>query len=157
MLGLLAGCASKQASVDDQKKGDDQINEVVKNEEKVYDAIDEFNKFSAENPIYFAFDSDKVNKKDILNNYKVYFEKLKELKQVKLTINGYCDSRGSVEYNMNLGKRRASSVKNAIKNNVKNDVKMKLISFGKNKFKKYTDDVEENYRKNRRVEIIASK
>ena len=48
-----------------------------------------------------------------------------------LTIEGHCDERGTAEYNMALGQKRANAVKQyLVKNGVKAD-RIKVVSFGK--------------------------
>lgn len=58
--------------------------------------------------IYFGFDSYVLTDeaKRILNN-KVEF--LQRYSKVKITIEGHCDERGTAEYNLALGERRAHS------------------------------------------------
>lgn len=149
VLGLLAGCAS----TDKQSSNEEQV--VV--EEVKEDAIDVLNKYSQENPVYFAFDSAKTNDKQIVKNYEKYLEGVKAIKDVKISINGYCDKRGSEQYNMVLGQKRAEAVKKALEKVVNNEIEVNVVSYGKNEYKEYSDNVEENYQKNRKVEIIASK
>lgn len=49
----------------------------------------------------------------------------------KLTIEGHCDERGTIEYNLALGEKRAEAVKNQlVKAGVKAD-RIKTISYGK--------------------------
>jgi len=50
---------------------------------------------------------------------------------VKLTVEGHCDERGTIEYNLALGEKRAEAVKNQlVKAGVKVD-RVKTISYGK--------------------------
>ena len=50
-----------------------------------------------------------------------------------LTIEGHCDERGTAEYNMALGQKRANAVKQyLVKNGVKAN-RIKVVSFGKEK------------------------
>jgi outer membrane protein OmpA-like peptidoglycan-associated protein len=61
---------------------------------------------------YFAFDSDKLSPLDqaTLRNVAACLER-PELKGMRLSIVGRADSRGNAEYNVDLGLRRAESVK----------------------------------------------
>ena len=49
------------------------------------------------------------------------------------TIEGYCDERGSIEYNMALGDNRASAVKNALEQAGVAPGRIRTISYGKEK------------------------
>ena len=151
---VIISCASNKQQPVQQKK---EVKKEVK-EEKIVDAIAEFNKFAKENPIYFEFDSAKVNEKDVAKLYKKQLKQLNEMNdKVKLSVNGYCDPRGSVEYNNVLGSKRANAVSEIAKKFAGNKVNVNVVSFGKSKYKEYTSNEEDNYRMNRKVEVVASK
>ena len=61
--------------------------------------------------IYFSYDSDAIadNSKNILREHAEYINKSTNL---KILLEGHTDERGSREYNLSLGQRRAESVKN---------------------------------------------
>jgi peptidoglycan-associated lipoprotein len=61
--------------------------------------------------IHFAFDSAELSgdARQILNGQAEY---LRTNPDIRVTVEGYCDERGTDAYNMALGKRRAESVKN---------------------------------------------
>ena len=52
---------------------------------------------------------------------------------VKIVIGGYCDERGSDEYNLALGQRRADSAKNALVTGGRGGNAIRVISYGKEK------------------------
>jgi peptidoglycan-associated lipoprotein len=52
---------------------------------------------------------------------------------VKVVIGGYCDERGSDEYNLALGQRRAESTKNALVQAGVGGDRVRVISYGKEK------------------------
>jgi len=64
----------------------------------------------AGNKVHFGFDSANLSKeaKASLDNQIAF---LKAHGSVKITIEGHCDERGTEEYNIALGERRANSVK----------------------------------------------
>lgn len=71
-----------------------------------------------------------------------------------VTIEGHCDERGSAQYNLALGDRRANSVKEAlVAMGVPGD-KLKTISYGKER-PLCTDATEECYARNRRAHFSA--
>ena len=165
-ISLLAGCAAKnnQKPSNDEQKIEQVADQAKENQEqqneemnaKKIKAVEEFNKFASKNVVYFAFDSDKVDGSVILDKYKNQINNLNDFDGIVLTINGYCDNRGSVEYNNVLGMKRANAVKNVISKITDKDIDVKTISFGKNKYKVYTNDLKRNYQENRKVELVAS-
>ncbi len=71
-----------------------------------------------------------------------------------VTVEGHCDERGSAEYNLALGDRRASATKEAlISLGVPGD-KLKTISYGKER-PLCTDATEDCYARNRRAHFSA--
>ena len=88
---------------------------------------------------------DNVNKGDkvyfALNEYRLsdetkkvldaQVEKYKEQKDISLTIEGRCDERGTREYNLALGERRANAVKKYLVQKGIDAKRIKTISFGK--------------------------
>src|SRR5712664_287757 len=59
---------------------------------------------------YFDFDKADI-RPDALAAVTKTADFLKNYPQIKVTIEGHCDERGSTEYNLGLGDRRASAVK----------------------------------------------
>ena len=78
---------------------------------------------------------------------------IKNHKGVSLQIEGHCDSRGSVEYNLALGERRAQAVKNFLVRQGVASKRMTIISYGKEK-PVALGDTEEAYAKNRRANFV---
>jgi peptidoglycan-associated lipoprotein len=68
-------------------------------------------------------------------------------------VEGHCDSRGSAEYNLALGERRAKAVKNYLVSLGIDSKRMTIISYGEEK-PLVTGDSEEAYAKNRRVNFV---
>lgn len=72
-----------------------------------------------------------------------------------VTLEGHCDERGSAEYNLGLGDRRASATKDAlVALGVPGD-KLKTISYGKER-PMCTDPTEDCYSRNRRAHFAAT-
>jgi peptidoglycan-associated lipoprotein len=53
--------------------------------------------------------------------------------QLKVTIEGHCDDRGSEEYNLALGDSRASALRNELAGSGAKSDQVKTISYGKEK------------------------
>jgi peptidoglycan-associated lipoprotein len=82
---------------------------------------------------------------------------LKKNPHVKIQIEGHCDERGTVEYNLALGERRANSTKNFLVSLGISSDRISSISFGEEKLLDPGHD-EEAWSKNRRAHtIIRSK
>jgi peptidoglycan-associated lipoprotein len=58
---------------------------------------------------------------------------LKAASGVKIVIEGHCDERGTNEYNLGLGERRAHAVKNYLVSLGVSDSRIKTISYGEEK------------------------
>lgn len=78
---------------------------------------------------------------------------MKSRNNVGLQIEGHCDSRGSIEYNLSLGERRAQAVKNyMVSLGVAGD-RLSVISYGKEK-PLAMGDSESDHVKNRRANFV---
>jgi len=77
---------------------------------------------------------------------------LKNYPQIKVTIEGHCDERGSTEYNLGLGDRRASAAKDFLVGLGVPADRLKTISYGKER-PQCTDPNEGCYQKNRRAHL----
>lgn len=73
------------------------------------------------------------------------------IKDKSATVEGHCDERGSNEYNLTLGQRRAQAVKNYYVNLGSDASKIKVISYGESKPVCSSSD-ESCWAKNRRGE-----
>ncbi len=100
------------------------------------------------------FDFDKADiRPDARTALTADAEFLKAHPEVKVTIEGYCDQRGSEEYNLGLGDRRATSAKNFLADlGVTND-RVSTISFGKDRpfCKEMNEDC---WQQNRRAHLV---
>ena len=78
---------------------------------------------------------------------------LKAHPNVRFTIEGHCDERGSTEYNLALGDNRASAVKQALVNLGVPAANIKTISYGKEK-PSCTEHTEACWQQNRRGHFV---
>lgn len=82
--------------------------------------------------VHFEFDRSEVQSEyhDVI---KMHADYLSLNQEAKLTVEGHCDERGSREYNLALGERRANAIKNAlIAEGVEAD-RIDVISFGEDR------------------------
>ena len=85
---------------------------------------------NAEDRVFFAFDSSAItdNSAEILQTQVKW---LKKHNEVNVIVQGYCDERGTREYNLALGERRANAVKQyLISQGIAAD-RISTISYGK--------------------------
>jgi len=100
------------------------------------------------------FDYDKSNiRPDAETTLTADADFLKQHPNIKFTIEGHCDERGSEEYNLGLGDRRATSAKSYLTNLGVTADRMSTISFGKDR-PVCTDHNEECWQRNRRAHLV---
>ncbi len=80
--------------------------------------------------VFFDFDKFNLDAEDrgTLERQAAW---LKSNPSVTITIEGHCDERGTREYNLALGERRANSVKDYLTSLGINPARLKTISYGK--------------------------
>ena len=105
--------------------------------------------------VLFAFDSASVDEGDRAKVEKVA-EYLKSNTAVMIVCEGHCDERGSTEYNMSLGERRALAVRDYLMNLGIDGNRIQTKSLGKEQ-PKDPGHTEEAWRVNRRVEFVVLK
>jgi len=106
--------------------------------------------------VYFDFDKSDL-RQDARNVLAKNAETLLKSKQgSNLKIEGHCDERGSAEYNLALGERRAKSAMQYLLTLGVQPERLSVISFGKEKPAVQGND-EEAWAKNRRAEFVLVK
>lgn len=105
--------------------------------------------------IYFDFDKFFI-REDARPVMQTNAEWLKAHPNVKVTIEGTCDERGTIEYNQALGQRRAAAAKKYLTDVGISPSRISLISYGKEK-PACTDHDEACWQKNRRDDLVEAK
>jgi len=105
-------------------------------------------------PIYFAFDRYNIGTSQVpylegIGNY------MKQNEGIGLIIEGNCDERGSAEYNMGLGERRAIAVRDFLVQMGIPDSRFQTISYGAERPANPGHD-ENAWAENRRDEMIPA-
>ncbi len=102
--------------------------------------------------IYFDFDQATVRPeyRDIVAIHARY---LSQNPGARMTLEGHADERGSREYNLGLGERRANSVANLMKAQGAAGDQVNIVSYGEER-PVCTESNEACWSKNRRVEIV---
>ena len=101
--------------------------------------------------VYFEFDSFKLSSKSI-QTLRSAVTAMKENSSIKITVSGHADERGTREYNLALGQRRAESVRDYLAVNGVNKSRVLVKSYGEERLISEGSD-ESSHSKNRRAEI----
>lgn len=102
--------------------------------------------------VYFEYDQSVIGG-DHESVVRAHAEFLKANPGLKVEIQGNCDERGSREYNIALGQRRALAVKQALELLGVDGSRIEAVSFGSEKPVAFGHD-EESWRLNRRADIV---
>jgi peptidoglycan-associated lipoprotein len=105
--------------------------------------------------VYFDYDSEAI-RADQQSSIAADAQFLNAHPNIPFTVEGHCDERGSTEYNLALGDRRASSVKMALSSAGVTASRIKTISYGKEK-PFCTESNEACWQQNRRGHFVYSK
>ena len=111
---------------------------------RISDAYFDYDKAALREDALKTLQADSGELRTILSQYPDY----------KLQVEGYCDERGSAEYNMALGEKRAEAAKDYLVGVGIPATQLSTVSFGKEK--QICDEHDEAcWQKNRRIHIIA--
>ena len=166
LVALLAGCASTEpakeqarAPVEDRAaqpavqaaKPDGSATPLAPAATKLNPLRDP-NNILSKRSIYFDYDSDAIKPeyKPLIEAHAKY---LTENKSAKVFLQGHADERGSREYNLALGQRRADAVRKTMGVLGVDEKQMESISFGEEKPRATCHD-ESCWSQNRRVDIV---
>ena len=117
-------------------------------------ALEDLNRQSPLQPVFFAFDSTEVSAEGraaldanaaLLRKYATWV----------VTVEGHCDDRGTAEYNLALGERRALAAKNYLVSLGIEGKRLSTVSYGK-EFPFDPGKTEEAYAKNRRAHFVIT-
>ncbi|MCW9013231.1 MAG: peptidoglycan-associated lipoprotein Pal [Gammaproteobacteria bacterium] len=115
-------------------------------------AINDVNSVLAEKVIYFDFDSDQISQ-DYMELIAHHGKYLAANTDMSLKLEGHGDERGTREYNVALGNRRAQAVRRLVLFQGADASQISVVSFGEEKPVALGHD-EEAWRLNRRVEFV---
>lgn len=111
-------------------------------------------KHTVSDRVFFDFDSSVVNS-DGQATLQKQAEYLKGHSSINVTVEGHCDERGTREYNLALGERRASAAKNYLVSLGVEAGRIQTISYGKERPAVVGDD-ESAWSQNRRAVTVKS-
>jgi len=102
--------------------------------------------------IYFAFDSSELtgDGRSLVDGWAAY---LAANSGARVRLEGHCDERGTREYNVGLGERRANAVVRALASRGVSERQLSVTSYGEERPVSNGHD-ESAWQQNRRVEIV---
>ena len=105
--------------------------------------------------VHFGYDSYEIEptERSVLSRNVSW---LQQNPRARVELEGHCDSRGTIEYNLGLGARRAKAVKDALVGQGIAADRLSTISYGK-ELPLCQDESEECWARNRRVHGVILK
>lgn len=148
VLGLLAGCSSTGTS-------DENLNDVVEATpeptEEPAEVVDPYETVrNLDTVFYFDFDQ-SILRAEARSALMIYAEVLKEAPK-SIRLEGHADERGSREYNMALGERRANAVRDFLVLQGVDSTLIETVSYGEER-PAMVGSSETSWGQNRRVEL----
>lgn len=167
-LVFLASCKSKLNKADSTKISEPTPASLEQNSQDNYQTIKDeqqaeqldrqvqaqAEEIEVQDRVFFGYDSSDVNDeaKKILTTQADW---LKSDRSIKVTIEGHCDERGTREYNIALGEKRANSVKRFLVANGVEASRIKVVSYGKER-PAFFGNRDESFAKNRRAVTVVN-
>src|SRR5262249_36633301 len=105
--------------------------------------------------IYFDYDSSELSS-DSRSTLQTFYDGLKDRPLTLIRVEGNCDERGTAEYNLALGQRRADAAKKYLVNLGLAGARITAVSNGKEKPKVQGSD-EASWHENRRDDLMPSR
>lgn len=153
VLGLsLTGCSKKSSDTSAQMTENTGAAESLENEDT---GIMEGRTSGPMVPVYFAFDSSKVEGEQV-QRIETNADFIKKNPSISIRIEGNCDPRGTQEYNLALGERRAQAAKSYLVNLGVKAKQLSTVSFGEEKLLLFGHD-EISWAQNRRDDFVIVK
>ena len=153
-LLLLPGCGSKKS--DDQTMVPEQDPAAIGKEESLESketGIMEGRTTGPMVPVYFGYDRSSI-RDDQKSRIQVNADYLTQEQTVTVRIEGNCDSRGTREYNLALGEKRALSAKKYLINLGISSERISTVSLGEEKILIHGHD-EMTWAQNRRGDFVV--
>jgi len=152
-LIMFSGCAKKAAEETAMKPADTAAAGKEESLESKPIGISEGRTSEGMLPVYFDFDSSDV-RQDQISRIQVNADFLKSNTK-NIRIEGNCDPRGTREYNMALGERRALSAKKYLVNLGVTEDRLSTISYGEERLLMHGQD-ELSWAQNRRDDFVIA-
>ena len=130
-LLLLAGCPSPETTSADTDTGGDAVQPMQPEQPmEVKPSAQEDLVINVGDRVFFDFDKSDL-RPDAIDTLNRQSDWMKTNGSVTVAIEGHCDERGTREYNLALGERRASSAKQYLESMGVSGGRMETVSYGK--------------------------
>jgi peptidoglycan-associated lipoprotein len=118
--------------------------------------LDKFNENSPLKPVFFLYDSDELDEtaRATLSANAKLLQQSDNAKWV-ITVEGHCDERGSADYNLALGDRRALAARNYLQSLGVASARIRTVSYGK-EFPFDPGHSETSWSQNRRAQFVVT-
>ena len=152
-VSLLSACASQKDGADLYGNGQGGWNDDVRTSDLQETHMTQKFKDENQNVVYFALNSSDLDSdsKAVLSEQA---EWLKNHPRVLIVIEGRCDERGTEEYNLALGERRADEARRFLVMKGISSDRIRIISYGKDR-PVVPGSTEEAWAKNRNATTVA--
>ena len=156
-FAVLPGCSKKKTGTDDVYDG---TASGVGESDTTHGSLDQYRKGTLgrgeQGPladVYFPYDSIELsdNAREILRTNADW---LSENKTAKAEIEGHCDSRGTIEYNLALGAKRANAVRDYLVSLGVSSDRLTTISYGR-ELQICQEETESCWAENRRAHFVV--
>ena len=117
-------------------------------------SLDELNRESPLQPVFYGYDSAAVGA-DMQGTLQKNADIMRQYPSWVVTIEGHCDERGTAEYNLTLGERRAQAARAYLVSLGIPAERIKTVSYG-SEFPFDPGKTEEAYAKNRRAHFVVT-
>lgn len=153
-LALVIGCKSKPKTTDESTISTTPTSDTaIDSTAMSFDASgSDSGRIPGLETVHFGYDTASIsaeNKRILQGNA----DWIKKNTTYKVQIEGHCDNRGTIEYNLALGERRANAVKAYLASLGVPAARVSVISYGKEKPVEQGES-EEAYAKNRRANFV---
>ncbi len=154
----LTSCASKKTKPTDGVDGTDTSSQIDNGNNSgvalELNGDSDSNRAGALKTVYFGYSSSAIegSTRDTLNANADF---LKTNASVRIQVEGHCDERGSVQFNLALGERRAKATRDYLVAQGVASSRISVISLGKEKPVSFGHD-EESWSKNRRANFVVT-
>jgi peptidoglycan-associated lipoprotein len=117
-------------------------------------SLDELNRESPLSPVFYELDSADLSA-DAQQSLQANADLLRKNGTWQITIEGHCDERGTAEYNLALGERRANTARDYLVSLGIPATRLKTVSYGK-EFPFDQGHSEQAWSKNRRAHFVIT-
>jgi peptidoglycan-associated lipoprotein len=147
LIGLLSACASQTT----QPTAESTPAARAETNPNLNPILTDPNNILSKRSVYFDYDSFAV-KNEYRATVQAHAQYLRDNAAAKVLLQGNADERGSREYNLALGQKRADSVRNAMTLSGAKDSQIEAVSLGEEK-PRATGHDEASWTENRRTDI----